>query len=290
MVSNFWSRVPFLCALLVAACNNNGGLPIGDLSQPSSDLAAPPANVDLAAPPANVDLTAPAPIIDLALASTDLAVRGPLSVSGKLTDFQDANPIGGAVVTIYRDVAAFAAGVELAHSAPTDSQGKYTLSLPAAPLRIVRANQGGKAISSGNAMITTLPTVEVGVRAYDGAGLGVKTTTRDAIPGLVSVIPDSGACMVLGRIVDSNGVPVAGAHARVIGAGYDSDSNGLLFYFKNIGGSVLPVRTQKVTDTNGAFVALNVPPGDATLSTTAAVPSVAVRAIAGGAVIAELAP
>src|SRR5439155_23614940 len=162
-------------------------------------------------------------------------------------------------------------------SAPSDMDGNFMLTIPAGPGRIIRANSGGVAVSSGNQM-KTIPAIEFNVIATDTKPTAVKVSTKEAIPGLVSVTQMDGLGVLAGGVRDCDNKETAGAvvDVRVVDAsgkdlGYDP--SGKIFYFADVSGSTLPVRSLHWTGTNGAFAALNVPPGSGKVTVRAKIGS-----------------
>ena len=185
-------------------------------------------------------------------------------VMGNVKDFQDSNVVVGAVVSIYSD-ATQVPDHPIAMSSPTAKDGTFMITVPKGFYRVIFGNSGGKAVSSGNAMTDTIPTYEFAQIYNSTDRVSVKTTTRDAIPGLVSVTPDVTLGVVAGSVRDCDNKQYQGGLVTVTAGTWEANDQCLMFYFKDIGGSTLPVRTQKYTDGNGVWAALNVPPGMATI-------------------------
>lgn len=180
-------------------------------------------------------------------------------VTGVIKDFQDDNKVVGAVIKLYATVEDVMANKPMVTSAPSDADGNFTYTVPKGYYRIIRANEGGKAVSSGN-MVKTIPTYEFNVVYSDKSPTAVKTSTKDLIPGLVSVTQMDGFGVLAGGARDCNNKHVQGAIVDVAATGYKSD--GQIFYFADVpGAGTVPVRNQKWTGDNGVFAALNVPPG-----------------------------
>lgn len=185
-------------------------------------------------------------------------------VTGVIKDFQDDNKVVGAVIKIYATVDDVMANKPLTTSMPTDMDGNFTYTVPKGYYRIIRANEGGKAISSGN-MVKTIPTYEFNVVYSDKSPTAVKTSTKDLIPGLVSVTQMDGFGVLAGGARDCNNKHVLGAIVDVAATNYNS--TGQIFYFADVpGAGTVPVRNQKWTGDNGVFAALNVPPGVGTVT------------------------
>jgi hypothetical protein len=222
-------------------------------------------------------------------------------VTGLIKDFQDNNVVMGATVTLWKNAADVPdpAKAIATSMAPSDANGNYMIKVPAGtPYRVIRGNSGGKAISNGNP-VDTIPAYEFNRNFDDKSPVAVKTSTREAIPGLVSVIPDPTLGVLAGSVRDCMNTEVGNALVAVsmTSVMYDGVCN--TFYFADVGGSTLPTRTiHYSSEANGTFAALNVPPGLATLTVTGIVGSGAAKTIStatvpvqGGAVtIVEMLP
>ncbi|MSP63967.1 MAG: hypothetical protein EXR72_27225 [Myxococcales bacterium] len=191
-------------------------------------------------------------------------------VEGLIKDFQDDNLVEGAVIKIYKTAADVPANpIAMTTS---DKDGKYKIKVPAgAPYRLIYGSEGGKAISNGNP-VDTIATYEFNRAWNDKERVAVKVSTREAIPGLVSVIPDVTLGVLAGSVRDCKRSDVGGAQVKITGTGKlkdgtDYKADEFTFYFVEVSGSTLPTRTQKWTAANGTFAALNVPaPGTATVT------------------------
>ena len=191
----------------------------------------------------------------------------PTVVNGSIEDFQDNNKVKGAIVKIYFTTDQALHDMPVAMSAATDDMGKFTLTIPPGPARIIRSNAGGLAISAGN-MVKTIPTFEFNVIAEDTKPTAVKESTKEAIPGLVGITQMDGLGVLAGGVRDCQNRETQGANVHVTVEGHPEYSDdGLIFYFLNVqGAGNVPVRSQKYTSVNGAFAALNVTPGVATVT------------------------
>ena len=184
-------------------------------------------------------------------------------IEGKIQDFQDDNLVRRAKIKLYKNADDALAGKPVA-MAESDKDGKYKIKIPAGmPARVVWSNEGGKAVKDGNE-VDTIPTYEFNYKWDDKERIAVKVSTREAIPGLVSVIPDEKLAVLAGGVRTCSGKDVGGARVKLTDVGKtpegkDYDADGLTFYFVEVSGSTLPTRTQKWTSGNGAFAALNVP-------------------------------
>ena len=180
-------------------------------------------------------------------------------VMGKIIDFQDDNIVVDAAIKVF-------AKVEDVPAKPlamtkSDKSGLFTITIPkGAPYRLIWSNEGGKAITSNGNPVDTIPTYEFNQRFDDKERVGVKEATREAIPGLVSVIPDKALGVLAGSVRDCKSKEVGGARVKVAATAGAFDADALTFYFSKVGGSTLPTRTQKYTSgANGTFATLNIP-------------------------------
>jgi hypothetical protein len=199
-------------------------------------------------------------------------------VTGLIKDFQDSWPVVGATVAIYTSADQVLANMPLATSSVSDMNGNYTIKVPAgAPYRVIRGVQGGGAVSNGNNS-PTVPAFEFGVPFDDKSPVSVKQGTKEAIPGLVSVVVQDGTGIVAGAVHDCDDKETSRALVKVTSSNYDSSApppNNLMFYFVKVSGATIPTRTQKWTGEGGAFAALNVTPapGVATIEATGIISS-----------------
>ena len=275
------NRIPLFSSLASLA-----SLAVGLAACTGSTTPADMGGHDMAAtvtqPAAFVDLadggTAPAALDCIGTRNDPAAPTVDTVVTGQIKDFQDSNIVVGAVVSIYTDPAQVIANHPVAMSTPSDMNGMYTVTIPKGFYRVIMGNSGGKAISGGGAMAETITTYEFGRIFDDKSRVAVKTTTRDAIFGLVSIPYDATAGAVAGSVRDCAGANFGGGRASVTMTSSSFD-NANIFYFKDVGGSPILVRTAKYTSGLGVFAALNVPAGNATVSATAVVGSGAPKTV-----------
>lgn len=282
-----------LLCICVPACGDSGSSSSADMAV-AHDMAAP------LPPAAYVGTKMAAP--DLSCLGTRMDPTAPdadQTVSGVIKDFQDSNPVQGAIVSVYFSSDDAVAGKAAAQSAPSDAMGNYTITIPAGHYRVIYGNAGGKAISSSGSMVDTIPAYEFGRAFDDKERAAVKVTTRDAIPSLVGLTPDPALGVFAGSARDCKNQLVGGAQAFVSGTSMPYDSSQYLFYFKTVAGAPLPLRAQKWTTDLGLWAALNVPPGTATMeakivptagATLVTLGSTTVPIIAGAITIADVLP
>lgn len=284
---------------LAAACSSppgGGGGDGGTMGAMDMKMATPP-------PPISVKSGAMMTDADESCLGSRKDPPGPNAdtmITAKITDFQDDNIVVGATIMVWKDAADVPDPKKaIATSTVSDAMGMYTIKIPGGtPYRVIMGNTGGMAISNGNP-VATIATYEFNRNFDDKARVAVKVSTREAIPGLVSVIPDPTLGVLAGAVRDCKNTEVGGATVKVsmTTAAYDSDA--LTFYFVKVGGSTLPTRQQHWTSPdNGSFAALNVPPGLATVTASGQVGSgtpktlttLTVPVLAGAITIAEMLP
>ncbi len=260
-----------LFALPLAGCGGGSG------SASSLDMA-----MAVQSPPLSVTVMGMAQPADFSCLGSRKDPPGPMMdtvVTGKITDFQDDNIVVGATVYIWKDAADVPDPMKAIATtkAPSDKDGMYSITIPAgAPYRIIRGNSGGMAISNGNP-VETIPAYEFNRNFDDANPVAVKTSTREAIPGLVSIIPDETKGVLAGAVRDCKNSETGDARVAVsmTTMTYDSDAN--TFYFTD---QDLPTRVLHWTNPkNGTFVSLNVPPGLATVAATGVVGSGAAKTL-----------
>jgi hypothetical protein len=261
------SKVAVACAAMaLGACGPSSDMPDGGDSK--ADMAAP-----IMPPPLTLEGSNGAKAANTACVGKNNDPAAPTVdtvVTGNLKDFQDDNKVVGATIELYASVDDLIAKKPLtigkdANNMPTtsvttDTDGNFTYTVPAGHYRVIRVNHDGKAVSSGN-MVKTIATYEFNVTYSDKGPTAVKITTKEAIPGLVSVTQMDGLGIVAGGARDCDNVHMAGAVAKIEVPNSTYTGEGLLFYFADVpGAGTVPVRKQKWTGDNGVFAALNVPP------------------------------
>ncbi len=217
-------------------------------------------------------------------------------VSGTIKDFQDSNPVEGAIVAVYTSPQQVVDGKPATMSAPSDAMGNYTVTVPAGFYRVIFGNSGGKAVSNGT-MVDTIPAFELDRVFSDKDRVAVKTSTRDAIPSIVGITPDDTLGVIAGTVHDCNNKIIGGATISVTTTPAYDQSN--IFYFITVNGSAFPSRNAFWTSGDpGVYAALNVPPGTAVVTATGVVGSGApqtlgsasIPVLKGSIVIADLLP
>jgi hypothetical protein len=112
----------------------------------------------------------------------------------------------------------------------------------------------------------TVETLEVGHAYNDGASASFSISTMSELPTLVNVALDNTKGVVVGSQRDCVEAELGGVTARltVDGSAYDSASD--VFYYQDSGGSPAPSLAQKWTSGDGMFIALDLPPGNVTVT------------------------
>ena len=238
-------------ALLVIGCGGSGG---GN-SNPLKDQPAAFVQSDTQDP----NTIMPADLSCLGSFMDPAGPTAPTPVDMTVQDFEKKTPVAGATVEVYTSLDEFNAGHVAATAGPTAADGKVTLMMPAGFYRVIFRTTADPQ--------KTIETVEFGRSWNDPLRVSVSQATKGEIPGLVSVVPDDTKGVVAGDLRDCNNKPVGGALFDVSSTGGPFDSSANTFYFVDIDASTtVPVRSQKWTSGDGVFAALNVPPGDATLT------------------------
>jgi hypothetical protein len=234
----------FVALLLgLAGCGGSKSPAVADqpaaFVQPTPDDAVAPANLGCLG--AHADPAAPA-------TATDLAVT--------VKDFEKSTPVAGATVEVYLSLAHLEAGAPDGASAPTDADGKTTLTVPPGAYRVIFRTFGAP---------NTIETLELD-RAYDDAArVSVSEATKSEIPALLNLAPDDTKGVVAGSQRDCDERELGGITVTMSAAAGSYDSGGNVFYFQDAGTTRIPSRPQKWTSGDGAFAGLNVPPGNATV-------------------------
>jgi hypothetical protein len=201
---------------------------------------------------------------DLSCLGTFMDPAGPTAVTPVdmiVKDFEKSTPVAGATVEVYTSLCAFNAKQVAATAGPTAADGKVTLMMPAGFYRVIFRTTADP--------LKTIETVEFNRKWNDSGRVSVSQATKGEIPGLVSVIPDDTKGVVAGDLRDCNDKPIGGAVVDVSSSGGSFDAKANTFYFIDIDKSTtVPARSQKSTSADGVFAALNVPPGDVTLTVT----------------------
>src|SRR6185369_7590397 len=107
----------------------------------------------------------------------------------------------GAVVTYYTSPDQVLNKQPIASSDPSMMDGTYTIKVPKGVSRVIRGVTGGNAISNG-IMKPTIVAYEFGVRWDDKSPVAVKTSTKEALSGLISVVQKDGLGVVAGATHD----------------------------------------------------------------------------------------
>src|SRR5579871_3320447 len=174
-------KLAYLFVALAAGCGNGTPTPMPDMKPAQT---APALYVG-----ANPDAGMPADESCLGSRMDPAAPTMDTMLAGTIKDFQDSNPVAGAVVSVYTDPSQMVNNMPVAQSAPSGMDGSYTITVPKGYYRVIFGNSGGMAISNG-AMTGTIPAFEYQVAYNVKDRVAVKTSTRDVIPSLVGITPD----------------------------------------------------------------------------------------------------
>ena len=200
-------------------------------------------------------------------------------VNGTIKDFENSQPVENAIVSLYLTAGDAVNNKPAAMSTPSDAMGNYTITVPKGHYRVTFGNQGGMALSNGQP-VSTIPAYEFNRVYSDKERAAVKKTTKEAIAGIVSIIPDDSLGVVAGSVHDCGDKILGGAEVSLSKTSSPYDSSSLVFYFVNAGGSQLPVRTAHWTSNDpGVYAALNVPTGTAQVNATGIIGSGALQSL-----------
>lgn len=172
-------------------------------------------------------------------------------------DFEKSTVVAGATVEVYTSLAHVNARTPDATSAPTDAAGTSKIMMPAGSYRVIFRTFGAP---------MTIETLEFNRAFDDGARVSVSETTRSEIPALLSLMPDDTKGVVAGSQRDCAEKELGGITVAMSSDGGSFDSATNVFYFQDAGATRVPSRGQKWTSGDGAYAALNVPPGNATVT------------------------
>jgi len=216
----------------------------------------------------NATTNAPADYSCLGHFMDPAGANAPFAVNGKVTDFQTKNPVPGAVIKVYPDIAALLAD-QPADMKTCDANGQFTgLMIPAMHYRVAF-----KTVAPPD----QIDTYEVNIPIDPASTTPIERNsvshfTATALPGLVGVDYDSSKAVIAGGVRDCTGKFVRGGLISInVGGTAVPDSQ--VFYFSD---SDLPVRKtlQQYTNYDGLFTGVNVPPsGMATVTASGVVGS-----------------
>jgi hypothetical protein len=201
----------------------------------------------------------------------------PTPVALTVLDFEHSTPVMGATVEVYVSLDHVNAMTPDATStAPTDANGNAMITVPPGSYRVIFRTVGAP---------NTIETLEFN-RAYnDGARVSVSEATKSEIPALLNLQPDDTKGVVAGSQRDCVEAELGGITMSLTSDGGDYDSTMNVFYFQDFGTSRVPALAQHWTSGDGAFAGLNVPAGNATVTTGGRVSSSAPLLKLGTAVV-----
>lgn len=237
-----WRRT--LVAILVAGCGSSGPAPVK--GQPAAFVQPTPSAA-----------MTPASLGCLGTHADPAAPTAPTDVTLTVSDFEKSTPVMGATVEVYLSLAHVNAHAPDATSPPSGSDGKTTLTVPPGSYRVIFRTSGAP---------NTIETLEFNRAFNDPTRISVSQATKNEIPALLSLSPDDTKGVVAGSQRDCDEKELGGITVAISadGGSYDSATN--VFYFEDAGAARVPSRSQKWTSGDGAFAGLNVPPGNATVT------------------------
>jgi hypothetical protein len=190
----------------------------------------------------------------------DPSCQQPITLSGVVTDFEKETPVGEAAVQIWRsDAIAGAADSVLA----ADAQGSFSVEVPA-------CTPFAYGTSTPAEWEQTVDTYEIHqLYGFDGSGgaedsfNSVSIATSNLIAGLIGVNWDPATAIIAGKAYDCELAPIQYAQVYLHDAAGNPPVTGDVYYFTANGGQDLPAMhaQQPHTNTNGLWVAMNIPPG-----------------------------
>jgi hypothetical protein len=183
----------------------------------------------------------------------------PTDVAVTVLDFEKSTPVTGATVEVYLSLDSVNAMTPDATAvAATDANGQTMITVPPGSYRVIFRTVGAP---------NTIETLEFN-RAYnDGARVSVSEATKSEIPALLNLAPDDSKGVVAGSQRDCLEAELGGVTMSLVSDGGDYDNGMNVFYFQDFGTSRIPSLAQHWTSGDGAFAGLNVPPGNATVTT-----------------------
>ena len=190
-------------------------------------------------------------------ASDEVPTLADIELSGTLLDFQDNEPLPGAIVTLYGDEGISSSPIG---SATADADGKYTLTLPSGGTNWAFKLEVAEALDTYPLNRYFDPNSTSQTEDLDS----VSVLTAQALPAFIGVTRTPGLGIVAGRVHDCDGNRVEGTIATVSDTpDLPSHIEGAVSYYFSALSTSLPVRhsVQNVTNTDGVFVSIELPPG-----------------------------
>ena len=189
--------------------------------------------------------------------SSEVPTTTDITLSGALLDFQTDEPLIGGSMTLYGDEGI--TGTEVA-TATSDEDGNYEFTLPTG-----QTHWAFKVVVEDALDTYSLNQYyEPGVAAQSDDIDSVSLLTAQALPAFIGVTRTPGLGIIAGSIRDCDGNVVKGAVAAVSNTlDVASHVEGGVSYYFSAANTSLPVRhsLQSSTNTDGVFVAIELPPG-----------------------------
>jgi hypothetical protein len=255
-----------LLALLLVGCPNGSDGSSDDKTDDSgdTDTTAEPRTID-----DFVDVTTPYVAADatcwtpgtLTTQTPDPTCQNEVSVTGKVEDFQTGDGVPDISVQIWNsdDITGSADAV-----ATADGSGNFDATIPT-------CTPFGYGTSTPPEWKETKDTYEVhqtyGPDVTSVTFNSVSEATSRLIPGLIGIDWDETTGIIAGAVYDCNEDPIQYAQIFFHDADGNVPGQGDIFYFSVSGDTELPTtrEAQPYTNTNGLWVAINVPDGDWTV-------------------------
>jgi hypothetical protein len=182
-----------------------------------------------------------------------------ITVSGRVDDFQTGNAVPNAHVDVWTSITDFAGTAPVA-TTQAGSDGMYSIEVPSgAPSRLQWRTRHPEALDTYglNARINVDNATVTQNRG------SVSITTANALPAFIGVTRTEGLGVLAGTAADCDGRDLEHAVATVsTTSGTPTFVEGAQMYYFSAGGTTLPVKRnrQEATNTNGLFVAIEIPP------------------------------
>jgi hypothetical protein len=189
-------------------------------------------------------------------ACPSIPTTGDISITAVATDFQNKTPVAGATVSFFTTTSNTVGNASPGITATTDSNGLAVVTLPT----------GTPFVAAGFSS-TDIPTYQFGeILSASNANslfpvLLVSTGTVQLISGLAGTSVDTTKGSLAGTVWDCSGNPIENATVYLVDAATGMTVTAVITYFTPSGSLDIPSPSQKLTSSDGLFLAMNIPPG-----------------------------